>query len=302
MVQSPRRHDVVATTSNQSSVSPVSFFGARQNASDSYQYGKHGRTTHAAGPRRTTAIYIDTIAEGVVGFAGRGAVITWEDCEAMEGARRKALAKHGSTVTWPRANIYVYTETSAGGEGNNHAYQTAAASWMSAMDNALAAPAGQTAGMLVRNMVAATAWRLGCRGVSPLEWHPAYLEEQLNEDFLVEAWYLRRIRTNLRGIRTGAPVGDGLEDIKWRLDLKQEVRRGPRICEHAAHVKWWSQARPCRYARRLAEVGIVWWADVTHSNGGQWMTQAEAKRVYPELSSATDQNEYESLLGALKEH
>jgi len=56
---------------------------------------------------------IDTIVEGVVGFAGRGTVITWEDCEAMEGARRKALAQHGSTVTWPRA--HVYTETSAGG-------------------------------------------------------------------------------------------------------------------------------------------------------------------------------------------
>jgi len=170
---------------------------------------------------------IDTKVEGVVGFAGRGTVITWEDCEAMKGARRKALAKHGSTVTWPRA--HVYTETSAGGEGNNHAYQTAAASWMSAMDNALAAPAGQTAGMLARNMVAATAWRLGCRGVSPLEWHPAHLEEQLNEDFLVEAWYLQRLRTNLQGIRTEALVGDGLEDIKWRLDLKQEVRRGPRV-------------------------------------------------------------------------
>ena len=126
---------------------------------------------------------IDTIVEGVVGFAGRGTVITWEDCEAMEeGARRKALAKHGSTVTWPRAHVYTETRTSAGGEGNNHAYQTAAASWMSVMDNALAAPAGQTAGMLARNMVAATAWRLGCRGVSPLEWHPAHLEEQLNED------------------------------------------------------------------------------------------------------------------------
>jgi len=60
---------------------------------------------------------------------------------------------------------------------------------MSAMNNALAAPAGQTAGMLARHMVAATAWRLGCRGVSPLESHPALLEEQLNEDLLVEAWY-----------------------------------------------------------------------------------------------------------------
>ena len=236
--------------------------------------------------------------EGVVGFAGWGTVITWGDFEAMEGARRKALAKHGSTVTWPRA--HVYTETSAGGEGNNHAYQTAAASWMSAIDNALAAPAGQTAGVLARNMVAATAWRLGCRGVSPLEWHPAHLEEQLNEDFLVEAWHLQRLRTNLRGIRTGAPVGDGLEDIKWRLDLKQEVRRGPRIWEHAAHVKWWAHAQPCRYARRLAGVGIVWWADVTHSNGGRWMTWAEAKRMYRELSSATDQNKYESLLEALE--
>jgi len=29
------------------------------------------------------------------------------------------------------------------------------------------------------------------------------------------------------------------------------------------------------------------------------MTWAEAKRMYPELSSVTDQNEYESLLGAL---
>jgi len=30
------------------------------------------------------------------------------------------------------------------------------------------------------------------------------------------------------------------------------------------------------------------------------MTWTEAKRMYPELSSATDQNEYESLLGALE--
>jgi len=120
---------------------------------------------------------------------------------------------------------------------------------MSAMDNALAAPAGQTAGMLARNMLAATAWRLGCRGVSLLEWHPAHLEEQLNENCLVEAWYLQRLRTNLRGIRTGAPVGDGLEDIKRRLDLKQEVRQGTRIWEHAAQVIWWAHARPCRYAR-----------------------------------------------------
>jgi hypothetical protein len=45
---------------------------------------------------------IDTITEGVVGFTGRGTVVTWEDCEAIEGARRVAMDNHGSAITWPR--------------------------------------------------------------------------------------------------------------------------------------------------------------------------------------------------------
>jgi hypothetical protein len=68
---------------------------------------------------------IDTITEGVVGFIGRATVVTWEDCEAVESARRMAMHNHRSAVVWPREHLYQSLD--AGGHGSAHAYQVAAA-------------------------------------------------------------------------------------------------------------------------------------------------------------------------------
>jgi hypothetical protein len=187
---------------------------------------------------------IDTITKGVVGFTATGAAVTWEDCEAIEGARRGAMNNHGSAVTWPREHLYKGYEE--GGQGSAHAYQVAVAGWLCAIDNAIAAPKGQPVGVLARHLLAATAWRLGCRGVSPLEWHPQHLAEHLSEDIIIEAWYKARLRAGLRGVRTAQEMSDGLEDGKWIIGAKEEMQRGPREWERSP-LRWWKAAKPCAY-------------------------------------------------------
>ena len=52
--------------------------------------------------------------------------------------------------------------------------------------------------------------------------------------------------------------------------------------------------------RRLAAAGMRSWADITHANGGRWMTWAEARRRYGNLT-AQDQHAYELLCDELAE-
>lgn len=51
--------------------------------------------------------------------------------------------------------------------------------------------------------------------------------------------------------------------------------------------------------RKLAEVGMRWWADVTHEEGKRWLTWGEAKRRYPELGTAKDKSEYARLIAEM---
>jgi hypothetical protein len=74
------------------------------------------------------------------------------------------------------------------------------------------------------------------------------------------------------------------------------MQRGPRVWERSP-LRWWAAAKPCTYKRKLAEAGIVWWADVTHEEEKRWLTWAEAKGRYPELGMETDKREYTRLIG-----
>merc|ERR1712086_1047360 len=92
---------------------------------------------------------------------------------------------------------------------------------------------------------------------------------------LMEAYYLQRNRAGLRGIRTSMQMKDGLDDDLWEMTGQQETVRGPRLWEDSMTM-WRRGARRCTYKKRLAEVGLVWWSDVTNEKGDGWMTWSEA--------------------------
>ena len=55
--------------------------------------------------------------------------------------------------------------------------------------------------------------------------------------------------------------------------------------------------QPCHYRRRLAELRIRRWSDVSHTDreSPRWLSWTEAKARYPELESKADRADYEAL-------
>lgn len=94
--------------------------------------------------------------------------------------------------------------------------------WLTETSKALQAPQGNPAGLIARRALALTADRLGCEGVSPLEWMPHHLEDVLREDMVYEAWYIMRLQTGMEFSRTKQQTYDGLEDEKWELTNEEE--------------------------------------------------------------------------------
>ena len=117
---------------------------------------------------------------------------------------------------------------------------------------------------------------------------------------LFEAWYLMRLRTSIQFKRTQQPTHDGLEDDKWKLTPTEEQNRGPRLWE-TSPTGAWLLTKPCHYRRKLAEVRIRRWSDVSHTDreSPRWLSRTEAKARYPELESKADRADYEALITEL---
>ena len=88
------------------------------------------------------------------------------------------------------------------------------AAWITETRNVLSAPNGNPASLMARRLPALTADRLGCEGISPLEWMPWHLADDLREDMIFEALHLMRLRTGIQFKRTQQPTHDGPEDEK----------------------------------------------------------------------------------------
>ena len=97
---------------------------------------------------------------------------------------------------------------------SNHTYTIAMAAWITKTSNALSAPNGNPAGLMARRLLALTADRLGCEGISPLEWMPWHLADVLREDMMFKACYLMRLRSGIQFKSTQQPTYDGLTDDK----------------------------------------------------------------------------------------
>ena len=137
---------------------------------------------------------------GVIGYRGRSTILTWDDCKAIEASRVLALRQRGYTPGIPQVQIYETPEE--GGMGHEHAYAIAAAALIDQVDRALCARDGEPHRIAVIAAIEQTCYRLGCRGVAPIEWEPRHLMTHLNEDNPIEAWLLAKMRTGIKSVAT----------------------------------------------------------------------------------------------------
>ena len=222
---------------------------------------------------------------GIIGYYGRATPLRWHDCQKIERARAYAMRVRGFTPTIPR--IQMYAATAEGGLGHAHAYQAAAAALVDQIDRALCGGDGEPARVAVEAAVASTCWRLGCR-TDPLTWDPQHTRAALSEDMVIEAWLLAKMRTGLVGLPTGAPLR------VWEPDNGDG--KGPMLWEAGGGAEW-QDCRPCKYRKRMAEVGMVWWADVTDPHTGGWLSWGEVRRKFgTRLSGAADRRDYEEMI------
>ena len=80
----------------------------------------------------------------------------------------------------------------------------ATAALVDQVDRALAAPASSADHRAIAGAIAATTYRLGYRGDTPLQWLPWHLpEKHLREDNMIEAYLLAKMRMKRHTRMTG---------------------------------------------------------------------------------------------------
>ena len=79
------------------------------------------------------------------------------------------------------------------------------------------------------------------------------------------------MRTGLIGIPTGKPLQ------AWQPT--EGTGKGPMLWEKYSSEEYLGIV-PCKYRKRLAEIGIVQWADVTANSTGAWLTWNQARERY----------------------
>eukprot|EP00965_Chrysotila_dentata_P031787 1060061-Pleurochrysis_carterae.AAC.1 len=111
-------------------------------------------------------------------------------------------------------------------EKHEHAYGIAAAAYCDQVDRALCGTPGRMDHLNVAEALAETCYRLGCRGVSPLEWSPTHLLEELDETRIMEAYIKYKLVLGLEGAQTRGKTHDALSRNRWCTKL-----RTPRLWE-----------------------------------------------------------------------
>ena len=89
-----------------------------------------------------------------------------------------------------------------------------------------------------------------------LEWHPKWAESQLDEERIVQAWLLGRLRTGVRITSGGKQGGEGTQQHEERRT------RGPAIwgAEEEGHTRFTAGSA------KMAIAGIRNWKDVSHGD------------------------------------
>jgi len=170
------------------------------------------------------------------------------------------------------------------------------------IDRALCGREGEPARAMVEEAIAKTCYRLGCRGIHPLEWQPMHLIDELRDDLTIEAYLKHMIQCGWRGKLTKGgrelrgPLG--MREAEWEWDEQAAHKHGPMLWESRAKGGWDTTTTSNQYSRSLARRGIVTWATITNAATGSWLSKKEAKYIY-HLQDGREIQDYENLVIAL---
>ena len=223
--------------------------------------------------------------EGVIGYYARSTVIRAEDCDEIE-AERAAVLKRRGFAAGP-ARVCIHASEAAGGQGHKHAYQVAVAALCAQFDECLNAEENKPERVGIEAHIRAEYVKLGWTGEGEaLEWHPEWMEAELSEEAVVQAWLLGRIRM---GIRVRTRRGG-----KGRAAGKEtRAEGGPALWEGEGRIQYTAGSK------RLAAAGISRWRDVARQGGG-WLTWKEAQEKYG-LKEGADAEAYKEVIRGLGE-
>ena len=238
---------------------------------------------------------MDAAIGGIVGYYGRSTVIREDDAEQVERVRIGAL--RAREYAGPRAEqVYdVY------GAGHKHTYTHAAAALVDQVDRAMGGGLGEPARVAVESAMATTLRRLGCRTEDPTGWEPTWLETELSDEVVMEAYMKARLRSGVKAKAAGrwAETATGpMRPEAWATggEEARRSRRGPLLYERTTE----GDPEPCTFARRMAAHGIAEWADVTNAATGEWLTPKAAREWYGWKVGSRDETEFRELMKQLR--
>jgi len=236
---------------------------------------------------------------GHVGYVGRNTPLTWEASEQIEQTRLRALMRRKLCPGKPKLQAY----TDKGGLNHEHTYAAAAAAYVDQIDRILCGGEGEPARNLLEASIARTAWRLGCRQESPITWLPTYMEDELDDNIVVEAWLKIKIRADLRAHIVPRYHSPLLRRAEWTPSTEAYITNGPGLWESAKEGPW-ATVDPIPYtsaAKRLTALGITCWNDITHDVTGDWLTTSQLQERYGPSVTPADNAAYDWLRACLDE-
>ena len=244
------------------------------------------------------ASFMTSALSSVISYKSRSTILRWEDAEAIEAARAQAMRTAGYSPGVPRTQLYEPEDM--GGHAHQHVYAISAAAYIDQIDRALCGHFGEPHTGVVADAIARTCHRLGCRDVSPLEWHPDHIpHECLSEDLMIEAWVLAKLRMGMCGVRTAMKLHGSLHDDRWTINDATRLRQGPMLWETRTYGPWAGIHR-CTYDKKMAESDLITWADITDPHTGDWLPWSEiSANSAGRLCGANDSTAYKHLIAQL---
>jgi hypothetical protein len=267
-----------------------------------------------------TRIGMSLGVEGASGFYARATAIDFETCEEVEKVRAEVLRDRGLTAG---QRVQIHATTQAGGLGHSHLYQSAAASLADQIDKIMQDDPGTPASIATRAHIRNTYMRLGwTERQDMMEWHPQHLEHILNEEMIIEAWLLARLRAGVRirrirkegeaearrpdGVKRGPPIWDKEEGEDWQATGQGPCRTrvgvgkgGGVVVRIATHGRNEGRCEFTHRSRRLAAGGIREWRDIT-SKEGRWRTPQEIQGQFG-VRTGVELEAYRQLIAELDE-
>eukprot|EP00965_Chrysotila_dentata_P018203 605787-Pleurochrysis_carterae.AAC.1 len=197
-------------------------------------------------------------------------------CKSIEEARVQVLKAAGYTTGIPRGQIY-HAGTEGGMDTHEHAYGIAAAAYCDQVDRALCGSPERMDHTQVAEALAETCYRLGCRGIPPLEWNPTHLLEELDDTRMIEAYLKYKLTLGIGSILTKGILHEALSKKKWGL-----TPRTPRLWEPDELVTKERKIKtgPITFHRALAEMGVAEWADIYDKKTKEYYTMGELCKKY----------------------